>query len=77
MNINWQLSMYALNFTVRETKRCGNYHWYYKLEICSKKEYCKQCRHDKFKGTMTKWPVQKQTHRTTQQHVEHPGKADI
>jgi len=25
----------------------------------------------KFKGTMTKWPVQKPTHRTTQKHVEH------
>jgi len=25
----------------------------------------------KLKGTMTKWPVQKPTHRTTQKHVEH------
>ena len=24
---------------------------------------CKQCRYVKFKGTMTKWPVQKLTHR--------------
>jgi len=23
----------------------------------------------KFKGTMTKWPIQKQTHRTTQKHL--------
>ena len=37
-----------------------------KLKWCSKKECCKQCRHVKFKGTMTKWPVQKQTHRTAQ-----------
>ena len=36
----------------------------YKLKICSKKECCKQCRHVKFKGTMTKWPVQKLTHKT-------------
>jgi len=26
---------------------------------------------------MTKWPVQKQTHRTTQKHVEHQGATDI
>ena len=35
------------------------------------KECCKQCRLVKFKGTMTKWPVQKQTHRTAQKHAEH------
>ena len=29
-------------------------------------ECCKQCRHVKFKGTMTKWPVHKQTHRAAQ-----------
>ena len=33
------------------------------------KECCKHFRHVKFKGIMTKWPVQKQTHRTTQKHV--------
>ena len=27
---------------------------------------CKQYKQVKFKGTMTKWPVQKQTHRTAQ-----------
>ena len=37
---------------------------------CSNKECCKQCRYVKFKGTMTKWPVQKLTHRTTQKHVQ-------
>ena len=26
---------------------------------CSNKECCKQCRYVKFKGTMTKWPLQK------------------
>jgi len=26
-----------------------------------------------FKGTMTKWPVQKLTHKTTQKHVQHHG----
>ena len=31
-----------------------------------KKECCKQCRYVKFKGAMTKWPVQKLTQRTTQ-----------
>ena len=41
-----------------------------------KKECCKQCRHVKFKGTMIKWPIQKQTHRTTQTHVEHQDAAD-
>jgi len=35
---------------------------YYKLKRCSKKECCKQCRHVKFKGTMTERPVQKLTH---------------
>jgi len=42
---------------------------YYKLKRWSKKECCKHCRHVKLKGTMAKWPVQKQTHRTTQKHV--------
>jgi len=35
--------------------------WQYKLKRCSKKECCKQCRYVKFKGTVTKWPVQKPT----------------
>ena len=26
---------------------------------------------------MTKWPIQKQTHRTTHKHVEHQGATDI
>ena len=44
---------------------------YYKLKRCLKKECCKQCRHVKFKGTMTKWPVQKiYTRRTAQKHAE-------
>jgi len=34
---------------------------------CLEKEWCKQCRYVKFKGIMTKSPVQKQT---TQKHVE-------
>jgi len=38
---------------------------------CSNKECCKQCRNIKFKGTMTKWPVQKLTHKTTQKHLQH------
>ena len=41
------------------------------MKRCSNKECCKQCRYVKFKGIMTKWPVQKPTHRTTQKHVEH------
>jgi len=48
-------------------KRSENYKTFqYKLKRCSEKECCKQCRYVKFKGTMTKWPVQKPTHRTTQ-----------
>ena len=43
----------------------------YKLKRCCTKECCKQCRYVKFKNTMTKWPVQKLTHRTTQKHVQH------
>ena len=38
--------------------------------IYSKKECCKQYRHVKFKGTMTKSPVQKEIHRTAQTHAE-------
>ena len=30
----------------------------------------KQCRHVKFKGNMTKMPVQKQTHRAAHKHVD-------
>jgi len=49
----------------------------YKFKKCSMKECCKQCRYVKFKGTITKWPVHKQTHRTTQKHVEHQDATDI
>jgi len=52
-------------------------HILYILTRCSNKEYCKQCRYVKFKGTMTKWPVQKLTHRTTQKHVQHHDATDI
>ena len=38
----------------------------YNLKRCSNKECCKQCRYVMFKGTMTKWPVQKLTQGTTQ-----------
>jgi len=41
---------------------------------CSKKEFCKQCRLVKFKGTMTKWPVYKPTHK---RQVEHQDATDI
>jgi len=36
-------------------------------------------RYVKFKGNMTKWPVQKITHRTTQKHVDlqHHDTTDI
>jgi len=47
------------------------------MKRCSKKECCKQCRHVKFKGTMTKWPVYKQTHRTTQKRLKHQDATDI
>ena len=49
----------------------------YKSKRCSKKKCCKQCSNVKFKATMTKWPVHKQTHRATQQHVEHKDATDI
>jgi len=49
----------------------------YNLKRCSKKEFCKQCRHVKFMGTTTKWPVQKQTHRKAQKHAEHQDVTDI
>ena len=40
----------------------------YKLKRCSNKECCKQCRYVMFKGTMTKWPVQKPAQGTTQKN---------
>ena len=49
---------------------------YNKLKRCSNNECCKQCRYVKFKGTMTKWPVQKLTRRTTQKHVQHHDATD-
>jgi len=42
-----------------------------------KKECYKQYRYVKCKGTMTKWPVQKPTHRTTRKHVKHYDATDI
>jgi len=47
------------------------------IEEMFKEECCKQCRDIKFKGNMTKWPVHKQTHRTTQKHTEHQDATDI
>jgi len=41
------------------------------------KECCKQCRHVKFKGTRTKWPVHRKTHTTIQKHVEKYYATDI
>ena len=49
----------------------------YKLKRCSKKECCKQCRHVKFKGTITKWPEHRKKHRTKQKHKEHQNATDI
>jgi len=40
-------------------------------------ECCKQCRHVKFKGTMTKWPVHRKKHRTIQKYVEKKDATDI
>ena len=65
-------------------RRYGGVHgafciWYveYKLKRCSNKECCKQCRYVMFKGTMTKWPVQKLTQRTTQILLQHHDATDI
>ena len=44
---------------------------------CSNKECCKQCRYVMFKGTMTKWPVQKLTQGTTQKLLQHHDATDI
>ena len=49
----------------------------YKLKRCSNKECCKQCRHVVFKGTMTKWPVQKLAQGTTQKLLQHHDATDI
>jgi len=49
----------------------------YKLKRCSNKECCKQWRYVMFKGTMTKWPVQKLTQGTTQKLLQHHDATDI
>ena len=49
----------------------------YKLKRCSNKECCKQCRYVMFKGTMTKWPVQKLAQGTTQKLLQHHDATDI
>jgi len=43
----------------------------------SKEVCCKQSRQVKLKDAMTKWHVQKPTHRTTQKHAEHQDATDI
>ena len=45
----------------------------YTLKKCSKKEWCKQCRHVKYKGTMTKWPL----HKTNTQNNAKTGRTSI
>jgi len=42
-----------------------------------KQECCKHCRYVTFKGIMTKCPVQKPIHRTTQKHVDPQDATDI
>jgi len=49
----------------------------YKLKRCLIKELCKQRRYVMFKGTMTKWPVQKLTQGTTQKLLQHHDATDI
>ena len=47
----------------------------YKMKRCSKTECYKQCRHDKLKGTMTKWPVHvKNTQKVEHQNATHSEK---
>ena len=41
------------------------------------KECCKQCRYVMFKGTMTKWPVQKLTQGATQKLLQHHDATNI
>jgi len=46
------------------------------LNIKKNKECCKQCRYVMFKGTMTKWPVQKLAQGTTQKLLQHHDATD-
>jgi len=48
----------------------------YKLKRCSNKECCK-CRYVMFKGTITKWPVQKLAQGTTQKLLQYHDATDI
>ena len=56
---------------------CVNLIKEYTFKRCSNKECCKQCRYVMFKGTMTKWPVQKLTQGTTQKLLQHQDATDI
>ena len=51
ISMGWFFKICVQNFTFSIIQ--------YKLKRCSNKECCKQCRYVMFKGTMTKWPVQK------------------
>jgi len=63
-----------LTIRVKSARHCTVFWIFYNAVRCPAgqsinwrdKECCKQCRYVKLKGTMTKWPVQKLTHRTTQ-----------
>ena len=44
------------------------------MNRCSKKECCKQCSHVNFKGTVTKWPVQKTLNNTKTRRTTRPNR---
>jgi len=49
----------------------------YKLKRCSKTNVVNNVDMSSLRETMTQWPVQNPSHRTTQKHVEHHDATDI
>ena len=49
----------------------------YKLKRCSKTNVVNNVDMSSLRETMTQWPVQNPSHKTTQKHVEHHDATDI
>ena len=78
LSVKWKITqvwcnfcIFALGFIEKKLSEQAVVGLEYKLKRCSNKECCKQCRYVMFKGTLTKWPVQKLTQGTTQKEGTH------
>jgi len=82
VRIIYRIEKVIINCWINNTNSCynkfiRNCNRTYKLKRCSNKECCKQCRYVMFKGTMTKWLVQKLAQGTTQKLLQHHDATDI